>query len=71
MDFRLAPDVNTVLMSFFLNSFRSSGPRIGTHGNFMINMECICKCLVEIIQPTLNKNNKIQNSTSFVHEAKD
>ena len=30
------------------------------------------KYLVEIIQPTLNKsNNKIQNSTSFVHEAKD
>ena len=36
MDFRLAPDVNTVLMSFFLNSFRSLGPRIGTHGNFMM-----------------------------------
>ena len=32
----------------------------------------ISKYLVEIIQPTLNKsNNKIQNSTSFVHEAKD
>ena len=31
----------------------------------------ISKYLVEIIQPTLNKNdNKIQNSTSFVHEAK-
>ena len=30
------------------------------------------KYLVEIIQPTLNKNNnKIQNSTSFVHKAKD
>ena len=30
------------------------------------------KYLVEIIQPTLNKsNNKIQNSTSFIHEAKD
>ena len=25
----------------------------------------------EIIQPTQNKNNKIQNSTSCVHEAKD
>ena len=32
----------------------------------------ISKYLVEIIQPTQNKsNNKIQNSTSFVHEAKD
>ena len=31
----------------------------------------ISKYLVEIIQPTLDKNNKIQNSTSFVHEAKD
>ena len=32
----------------------------------------ISKYLVEIIQPTLNKNNnKIQNSTSFVHKAKD
>ena len=32
----------------------------------------ISKYLVEIIQLTLNKNNnKIQNSTSFVHEAKD
>ena len=32
----------------------------------------ISKYLVQIIQPTLNKsNNKIQNSTSFVHEAKD
>ena len=32
----------------------------------------ICKYLVEIIQPTLNKNNnKIQNSTSLVPEAKD
>ena len=32
----------------------------------------ISKFLVEIVQPTLNKsNNKIQNSTSFVHEAKD
>ena len=32
----------------------------------------IFKYLVEIIQPTLNKrNNKIQNSTSFIHEAKD
>ena len=32
----------------------------------------ISKYLVEIIQPTLNKNNnKIQNSTSFVYEAKD
>ena len=32
----------------------------------------ISKSLVEIIQPTLNKNsNKIQNSTPFVHEAKD
>ena len=31
----------------------------------------ISKYLVEIIQPTLNKNNnKVQNSTSFVHEAK-
>ena len=31
----------------------------------------ISKYLVEIIQPTLNKsNNKIPNSTSFVHEAK-
>ena len=32
----------------------------------------ISKYLVQIIQPTLNKsNNKIQNLTSFVHEAKD
>ena len=32
----------------------------------------IGKHLLEIIQPTLNKNNnKIQNSTSFVHKAKD
>ena len=32
----------------------------------------ISKDLVQIIQPTLNKsNNKIQNSTSFVHEKKD
>ena len=32
----------------------------------------ISKYLVEIIQPTLNQNNnKIQNSTSFVNEAKD
>ena len=32
----------------------------------------IFKYLVEIIQPKLNKNNnKIQNSTSFVHKAKD
>ena len=32
----------------------------------------ISKYLVEIIQPTLNKsNNEIQNSTSFLHEAKD
>ena len=32
----------------------------------------ISKYLAEIIQPTLDKNNKkIQNSTSFVHEAKD
>ena len=32
----------------------------------------ILKYLVEIIQSTLNKNDdKIQNSTSFVHEAKD
>ena len=32
----------------------------------------ITKYLVEIIQPTLNKNNnKIQSSTSFVYEAKD
>ena len=29
------------------------------------------KYLVEIIQPTLNKNNKIQNSTLFEHERKD
>ena len=36
MDFRIAPGMNTVLMPFFLNSFRSSGPRIGTHGNFMM-----------------------------------
>ena len=36
MDFKLAPDVNTVLMSFFLNSFRSLGPRIGTQGSFMM-----------------------------------
>ena len=35
MDFKLAPDVNTVLIFFFLNSFRSLGPRIGTHGSFM------------------------------------
>ena len=32
----------------------------------------ISKYLIEIIQPTLNKNNnKIQTSTSFVHEVKD
>ena len=31
----------------------------------------ISKHLVEIIQPTLNENNKIQNFTSFVYEAKD
>ena len=32
----------------------------------------ISKYLVQIIQPTLNKNNnKIQNSTSFLHKAKD
>ena len=32
----------------------------------------ISKYLVQIIQPTLNKsNNKIQNSTSFVHQATD
>ena len=32
----------------------------------------LSKSLVQIIQPTLNKsNNKIQNSTLFVHEAKD
>ena len=32
----------------------------------------ISKYLVQIIQPKLNKsNNKIQNSTSFVHEPKD
>ena len=32
----------------------------------------ISKYLVQIIQPTLNKsNNKIQNSASFVHEAKN
>ena len=32
----------------------------------------ISKYLVEIIQPTLNKSyNKMQNSISFVHEAKD
>ena len=36
MDFRLAPDVNTVLISLFLNIFRSLGPRTGTHDNFMI-----------------------------------
>ena len=36
MDFRLAPDVNTVSISFSLNSFQSLGPRIDTHGNFMI-----------------------------------
>ena len=31
----------------------------------------ISKYLAEIIQPTLNKNNnKVQNSTSFVYEAK-
>ena len=34
--FRLAPDVNTVLMYFFLKSFRSLGARISTHGNFMV-----------------------------------
>ena len=34
--FRLAPDVNTVLMYFFLKSFRSLGARISTHGNFMM-----------------------------------
>ena len=32
----------------------------------------ISKYIVEIIQPTVNENNnKIQNSTSFVHQAKD
>ena len=32
----------------------------------------ISKYLVEIIQPTQNKsNNKIQNSTSFLHKAED
>ena len=32
----------------------------------------ICKYLVQIIQPALNKSNSnIQNSTSFVQEAKD
>ena len=32
----------------------------------------ISKYLAQIIQPKLNKNNnKIQNSTSFTHEAKD
>ena len=32
----------------------------------------ISKYLVQIIQPTLNKSyNKMQNSISFVHEAKD
>ena len=36
MDFRLAPNVNTVLMSFFLNSFRKLRLRIGTHGNFIM-----------------------------------
>ena len=36
LDFRLALDVNTVLMSFFLNSFQSLVPRIGTHGNFIM-----------------------------------
>ena len=49
---------------FFYYSFRSLGPKIGTHGNYVI-------FLVLIVQPTLNKNNKIQNSTSLVHEAKD
>ena len=36
MDFKLAPDVNTVLMSFFLNCFQSLRLRIGTHGRLMI-----------------------------------
>ena len=36
MDFRLAPDVNIALRSFFLNFFWSLGPRIDTHGNFII-----------------------------------
>ena len=36
MNFKLASDVNTVLMSFFSNSFRSLGPRIGNHGSFML-----------------------------------
>ena len=36
MDFRVVPDVNTVLMSFFLNSFYSLRPRIGIHGSFMM-----------------------------------
>ena len=32
----------------------------------------ISKYLAKIIQPTLNKNNnKIQNSTSFLHEERD
>ena len=38
MEFRLAPNVNTALMSFFLNSFQSLGPRIGTHGNFVFSV---------------------------------
>ena len=36
MGFRLAPDVNAVLRSFFLSLFRSLKPRISTRGNFML-----------------------------------
>ena len=36
MDIRLAYDVNTVLMSFFLNPFRNVGPWIDIHGRFMM-----------------------------------
>ena len=36
MDFRLTPDMKTILMSFFLNYFQSLRPIIGTHGNFMM-----------------------------------
>ena len=31
----------------------------------------ISKSFVEIIQPALNRNNKIQNSVSFVHKTKE
>ena len=37
-DFRLAPDVSTVLMSSLLSSYRSLGSRIVTNGNFIFSV---------------------------------